>query len=97
MLSTVHSVEGYYSDVIISFKHRQPYLSAIDAVKQFEVNYIRPVDGSSGKDTNCIQFGSPKMFNCWVIEFSMKIDTKTKLVNGMSFDQAMTEGKDSLV
>ena len=83
--------------MIISFKHRQPYLSAIDAVKQFEVNYIRPVDGSSGKDTNCIQYGSPKMFNCWVIEFSMKIDTKTKLVNGMSFDQAMTEGIDFLM
>ena len=33
------------------------------------------------------------MFNCWVIEFSIKIDTKTKLVNGMSFDQAMAEGK----
>lgn len=51
------------------------------------------MDGSSGEDTNCIQYGSPKMFNCWVIEFSIKIDTKTKLVNGMSFDQAMAEGK----
>jgi len=75
------------------FQIRQPYLSAIDAVKHFEVNYIRPVDGSSGEDTNCIQYGSPKMFNCWVIEFSIKIDTKSKLVNGMSFDQAMAEGK----
>ena len=51
------------------------------------------MDGSSGKDTNCINFGSPKIFNCWVIEFSMKIDTTTKLVNGISFDQAMAEGK----
>ena len=84
-------------NLINIFEQIHPSQSAIDAVKQFEVNYIRPVDGSSGKDTNCIQYGSPKMFNCWVIEFSMKIDTKTKLVNGLSFDQAMTEGKDSLV
>ena len=37
------------------------------------------------------------MFNCWVIEFSLKVDTSTKLVNGMSFDQTMTEGKDFLI
>ena len=34
------------------------------------------------------------MFNCWVIEFSLKVDTTTKLVNGLSFDQAMSEGND---
>ena len=58
------------------------------------MNYIRPVDGSSGEDTNCIHYGDPKIFNCWVVEFSMKIDTSKKLVNGMSFEEAMGEGKD---
>ena len=72
----------------------QPFESAIEAIKQFEVNYIRPVDGSSGEDTNCIHYGDPKIFNCWVVEFSMKIDTSKKLVNGMSFEEAMGEGKD---
>ena len=66
-------------------------------MKQLDVNFIRPINGFGFEEINCIEQGSPKMFNCWVIEFSMKIDTKTKLVNGMSFDQAMTEGKDSLV
>ena len=68
--------------------------SGIHNVKQFEVNFIRPVDGFSGKEEYCIHYGSPKMFNCWIVEFSLKIDTTTKLVNAKSFDQAMTEGND---
>ena len=63
-------------------------------MKQFEVNFIRPVVELSGNKANCIHYGSPKMFSCWIIEFSLKIDTTTKFVNAMSFDQAMTEGND---
>ena len=68
--------------------------SGIHNVKQFEVNFIRPVDGFSGKEEYCVQHDSSNMFNCWIIEFSLKIDTTTKLVNAKSFDQAMTEGND---
>lgn len=63
-------------------------------MKQLQVNFIRPIDGFSSEKLNCIRHGSPKMFNCWVIEFSLKIDTRTKLVNDMTFDQAMAEGND---
>ena len=52
------------------------------------------MDGFRSEEINCIQHGSPKMFNCWLVEFSLKVDTTTKLVNGLSFDQAMTEGND---
>ena len=63
-------------------------------MKQLELNFIRPVNGFGYEELNCIEHGEPKMFNCWVIEFSMKIDTRKKLVNDMSFDQAMAEGND---
>ena len=71
-----------------------PYLSGINNVKQHEVNFIRPVDGLNGEEVNCIHYGSPKMFSCWIIEFSLKVDITTKLVNGISSDQAMTQGND---
>ena len=58
------------------------------------MNFIRPVDGLSGEELNCIHHGNPKIFNCWVIEFSFKVDTSTKLINGMTFDQTMAEGND---
>ena len=66
-------------------------------MKQLEVNFIRPVERFTSKEIHCIHNSNPKMFNCWVIEFSLKVDTSTKLVNGMSFDQTMTEGKDFLI
>ena len=71
-----------------------PYLSGIHNVKQPEVNFIRPVDGLSGEEVNCVDYGSPKMFSCWIIEFSLKVDITKKLVNGISSDQAMTQGND---
>ena len=58
------------------------------------MNFIRPVDGLSGEEINCVDYGSPKMFSCWIIEFSLKIDITTKLVNGISSDQALTQGND---
>ena len=66
-------------------------------MKQLEVNFIRPVERFTSEEIHCIHHSNPKMFNCWVIEFSLKVDTSTKLVNGMSFDQTMTEGKDFYV
>ena len=56
------------------------------------MNFIRPVDGLNGDEANCVDYGSPKMFSCWIIEFSLKIDITTKLVNGISSDQALTQG-----
>ena len=73
---------------------RNPYLSGIHNVKQLEVNFIRPVERFTSDEIHCVRHSNPKMFNCWVIEFSLKVDTTTKLVNGLSFDQAMTEGND---
>ena len=66
-------------------------------MKQLEVNFIRPVERFTSEEIHCIHHSNPKMFNCWVIEFSLKVDTSTKLVNGMNFDQTMTEGKDFLI
>ena len=54
-----------------------PYLSGIHNVKQPEVNFIRPVDGLNGDEANCVDYGSPKMFSCWIIEFSLKVDITT--------------------
>ena len=66
-------------------------------MKQLEVNFIRPVERFTSEEIHCVRHSNPKMFNCWVIEFSLKVDTSTKLVNGMSFDQTMTEGKDFVI
>ena len=66
-------------------------------MKQLEVNFIRPVERFTSEEIHCPRHSNPKMFNCWVIEFSLKVDTSTKLVNGMSFDQTMTEGKDFVI
>ena len=63
-------------------------------MKQLEVNFIRPVERFTSEEIHCPRHSNPKIFNCWVIEFSLKVDTTTKLVNGLSFDQAMTEGSD---
>jgi len=63
-------------------------------VKQLEVNFIRPVERFTSEEIHCINHSNPKIFNCWVIEFSLKVDTTTKLVNTLSFDQAITEGND---
>lgn len=62
-------------------------------MKQIEVDFIRPVNEFS-TGTNCIYQSGSKVCRSWLIEFSLKIDTSTKLLNGMNFDQAMTQGND---
>ena len=82
------------SPLLINCCIKKPYLSGIHNVKQLEVNFIRPVERFTSEEIHCINHSNPKIFNCWVIEFSLKVDTTTKLVNTLSFDQAITEGND---
>ena len=58
------------------------------------MNFIRPVERFTSEEIHCVHHSNPKMFNCWVIEFSLKVDTTKKLVNSKSFDESMTQGID---